>query len=71
MGEDKSLEEAYQQWALARANKDNKGRWQESRKDRQEILEKALMLGKAEGGRRRGPQRMRRLDGITDWMDRS
>ena len=71
MGEDKSLEEAYQQWALARANKDNKGRWQESRKDRQEILKKALMLGKAEGGRRRGPQRMRRLDGITDWMDRS
>ena len=46
-------------------------RGQESRKDRQEILEKALMLGKAEGGRRRGPQRMRRLDGITDWMDRS
>ena len=54
MGEDKSLEEAYQQWALARANKENKGRWQESRKDRQEILEKALMLGKAEGGRRNG-----------------
>ena len=27
------------------------------------------MLGKIEGGRRRGQQRMRWLDGITDWMD--
>ena len=34
-------------------------------------LEKTLMLGKIEGRRRRGWQRMRRLDGITDWMDRS
>ena len=32
-------------------------------------LEKTLMLGKIEGGRRRGQQRMRWLDGITDWMD--
>ena len=32
-------------------------------------LEKTLMLGKIEGGRRRGGQRMRRLDGITNWMD--
>ena len=32
-------------------------------------LEKALMLGKIEGGRRRGRQRMRWLDGITDLMD--
>ena len=31
-------------------------------------MEKALMLGKTEGGRRRGRQRMRRLDGITDSM---
>ena len=30
---------------------------------------KTLMLGKIEGGRRREPQRMRRLDGITDSMD--
>ena len=30
-------------------------------------LEKALMLGKIEGRRRRGPQRMRWLDGITQW----
>ena len=30
---------------------------------------KTLMLGKIEGGRRRGQQRMRRLDGITDSMD--
>ena len=32
-------------------------------------LEKSLMLGKIEGKRRRGWQRMRRLDGITDLMD--
>ena len=32
-------------------------------------LEKTLMLGKIEGRKRRGPQRMRRLDGITDSMD--
>ena len=32
-------------------------------------LEKTLMLGKIEGGRRKGPQRMRWLDGITDSMD--
>ena len=34
-------------------------------------LEKTLMLGKTEGRRRRGPQRMRWLDGITDSMDMS
>ena len=34
-------------------------------------LEKTLMLGKIEGGKRRGCQRMRWLDGITDKMDRS
>ena len=38
---------------------------------RTDSLEKTLMLGKIEGGRRRGPQRMRRLDGITDSMDMS
>ena len=32
-------------------------------------MEKTLMLGKIEGGRRRGQQRMRWLDGITDTMD--
>ena len=32
-------------------------------------LEKTLMLGKIEGSRRRGQQRMRWLDGITDSMD--
>ena len=32
-------------------------------------LEKSLMLGKIEGRRRRGHQRMRRLDGITDAMN--
>ena len=36
---------------------------------RTDSLEKTLMLGKFEGGRRRGQQRMRRLDGITDLMD--
>ena len=36
---------------------------------RTDSLEKTLMLGKIEGGRRRGRQRMRWLDGITDWMD--
>ena len=32
-------------------------------------LEKTLMLGKIEGGRRRGPQRMRWFTGVTDVMD--
>ena len=36
---------------------------------RTDLLEKTLMLGKIEGRRRRGPQRMRWLDGITDSMD--
>ena len=34
-------------------------------------FEKTLMLGKTEGGRRRGRQRMRWLDGITESMDMS
>ena len=38
---------------------------------RTDSLEKTLMLGKTEGGRRRGQQRMRWLDGITDSMDMS
>ena len=38
---------------------------------RTDSLEKTLMLGKTEGGRRRGRQRMRWLDGITDLMDMS
>ena len=38
---------------------------------RTDSLEKTLMLGKLEGRRRRGRQRMRRLDGITDSMDKS
>ena len=36
---------------------------------RADSFEKTLMLGKIEGRRRRGQQRMRRLDGITDLMD--
>ena len=35
------------------------------------LIEKTLMLGKTEGGRRRGRQRMRWLAGITDSMDKS
>ena len=38
---------------------------------RADSLEKTLMLGKIEGKRRRGQQRMRWLDGITDLMDMS
>ena len=38
---------------------------------RTDSLEKTLMLGKIEGRRRRGPQRMRWFDGITDSMDMS
>ena len=45
----------------------NFGHWMR----RTESFEKTLMLGKTEGRRRRGPQRMRWLDGITDLMDMS
>ena len=38
---------------------------------RTDSLEKPLMLGKIEGGRRRGQQRKRWLDGLTDSMDMS
>ena len=38
---------------------------------RTDSSEKTLMLGKIEGGRRRGQQRMRQLDGITNSMDMS
>ena len=38
---------------------------------RADSLEKTLMMGKIEGGRRRGRQRMRQLDGITNLMDMS
>ena len=41
------------------------------RKQKANSLEKTLMLGKTEGRRRRGQQRMRWLDGITDSMDMS
>ena len=37
--------------------------------ERTDSLEKTLMLGKIEGGRRRGQQRMRWLDGITNSME--
>ena len=39
--------------------------------ERTDSLEKTPMLGKTEGGRRRGRQRMRWLNGITDSMDMS
>ena len=38
---------------------------------RTDSSEKTVMLGKIEGERRRGRQRMRWLDGITDWIDMS
>ena len=38
---------------------------------RTDSLEKTLMLGKIAGGRRRGPQRIRWMDGITDSMNMS
>ena len=38
---------------------------------RTDSLQKTLMLGKIEGRKRRGQERMRRLDGITDSMDMS
>ena len=38
---------------------------------RTDFLEKTLMLGKIEGRKNRGRQRMRWLDGINDWMDLS
>ena len=38
---------------------------------RTDSLEKSLMLGKIEGGRRKGPQRMKWLDGITNLKDMS
>ena len=38
---------------------------------RTESLENTLMLGKIEGGRRKGQQKMKWLDNITDWMDMS
>ena len=38
---------------------------------RTDSLEKTLMLGKIEGEKRRGRQRLRWLDGITNWMDMS
>ena len=40
-------------------------------KERTDSLEKTLMLGKIESRRRRGQQRIRRLDGITNSMDMS
>ena len=39
--------------------------------ERADLLEKTLILGKTEGGRRKGQQRMRWLDGVTDSMDMS
>ena len=39
--------------------------------ERTDLFEKTLMLGKIEGGRKRGRQRMRQLDGITYQMDMS
>ena len=48
-----------------------KRQYSDHRKRTVDSLEKTLMMGKIEGGRRRGRQRMRWLDGITDVMDMS
>ena len=45
--------------------------WSSNMMQRTASLEKTPMLGKIEGGRRRGRQRTRWLDGITDWIDMS
>ena len=45
--------------------------WPSDTSNSLDSLEKTLMLGKIEGSRRRGQQRMRWLDGITDSMDMS
>ena len=47
------------------------GNLMQKKKKKYNSLEKTLMLGKIEGGRRRGRQRMRWLDGITSLMDMS
>ena len=46
-----------------------KRQYSDHRKRTVDSLEKTLMMGKIEGGRRRGRQRMRRLDGIIDSID--
>jgi len=63
------LKEINPEYSLERLRLKLKLRYFGHRMERADSLEKTLMLGKTEGGRRRGWQRTRWLDGITDSMD--
>ena len=65
------LKEISPQYSLARLMLRLKLQYFGHLMQRADLLEKSLILGKIEGGRRRGWQRMRWLDGITDSMDLS
>ena len=54
---------------IERTNAEVKLQYFDHLKQRADSLEKTLTLGRIEGGRRRGRQRMRRLDGIPNEMD--
>ena len=63
--------EGHQSWVfIGRTNVEAKFQYFGHVMQRADSLEKTLMLGKIEGRRRRGWQRMRLLDGITDSMDK-
>ena len=63
------LKEISPEYSLEKLNLKLKFQYFGHLRQRTDSLEKTLMLGKVEGGRRRGQQRMRWLDGITDSMD--
>ena len=65
------LKEISPEYSLARLMLKLKLQYFGHLRQRTDSLEKTLMLGKIEGGRRRGRQRMRWLNGITDSMDMS
>ena len=65
------LKESSPEYSLKRLMLKLKLQYLGHRMQRTDSLEKTLMLGKIEGKRRRGQQRMRWLDGITDSMDMS
>ena len=63
------LEEIYPEYSLERLMLKLKLQYFGHLMRRADSLEKTLILGKIKGGRRRGQQRMRRLDGITNTLD--